>query len=57
LTPSNQVSTPQLSDEAELGEGDQDDPLDKFLPPPPKAKCSEELQVSSVKMVLNDFDV
>ncbi|QCE16284.1 uncharacterized protein LOC114164619 isoform X2 [Vigna unguiculata] len=44
LTPSNQVSTPQLSDEAELGEGDQDDPLDKFLPPPPKAKCSEELQ-------------
>lgn len=24
------------------------DPLDKFLPPPPKAKCSEELQVSSL---------
>lgn len=23
------------------------DPLDKFLPPPPKVKCSEELQVSS----------
>lgn len=23
------------------------DPLDKFLPPPLKAKCSEELQVSS----------
>lgn len=23
------------------------DPLDKFLPPPVKAKCSEELQVSS----------
>ena len=23
------------------------DPLNKFLPPPPKAKCSEELQVSS----------
>lgn len=22
------------------------DPLDKFLPPPPKAKCSDELQVS-----------
>lgn len=22
------------------------DPLDKFLPPPPNAKCSEELQVS-----------
>lgn len=22
------------------------DPLDKFLPPPPKVKCSEELQVS-----------
>lgn len=22
------------------------DPLDKFLPPPPKEKCSEDLQVS-----------
>lgn len=22
------------------------DPLDKFLPPPPKLKCSEDLQVS-----------
>ncbi|KAK7302960.1 hypothetical protein RJT34_13857 [Clitoria ternatea] len=37
------------SDDAELGETDHDeqkyvDPLDKFLPPPPKAKCSEELQ-------------
>lgn len=35
--------------DAELEEADQDehksvDPLDKFLPPPPKAKCSEELQ-------------
>lgn len=26
------------------------DPLDQFLPPPPKAKCSEELQVSSLQM-------
>jgi len=72
LTPSNQANTPQFteslksdslnndavikSDDAELGEGDQDDqryvdPLDKFLPPPPKTKWSEELQVSSVKMV------
>lgn len=25
------------------------DPMDKFLPPPPKAKCSEELQVSSLQ--------
>lgn len=24
------------------------DPLDKFLPPPPKEKCSEELQVSFI---------
>ncbi|KAH1110076.1 hypothetical protein GLYMA_04G063400v4 [Glycine max] len=37
------------SEDAELGEADQEeqkyvDPLDKFLPPPPKAKCSEELQ-------------
>jgi len=44
------------SDDAEFGEADQDeqkyvDPLDKFLPPPSKAKCSEELQVSYVKMV------
>ncbi|XP_058770301.1 uncharacterized protein LOC131643947 isoform X1 [Vicia villosa] len=36
-------------DDAEIGEADQDehksvDPLDKFLPPPPKVKCSEELQ-------------
>ena len=44
------------SDDAEFGEADQEekkyvDPLDKFLPPPSKARCSEELQVSSVKMV------
>ncbi|KAG5030926.1 hypothetical protein AAZX31_06G061900 [Glycine max] len=37
------------SDDAEFGEADQDeqkyvDPLDKFLPPPSKTKCSEELQ-------------
>lgn len=37
------------TDDTELGEADQDkqksgDPLDTFLPPPPKAKCSEELQ-------------
>ncbi|OIV95243.1 hypothetical protein TanjilG_21633 [Lupinus angustifolius] len=37
------------SDDAEIGEPDQDEqrsvnPLDKFLPPPPKAKCTEELQ-------------
>ncbi|RZC29551.1 hypothetical protein D0Y65_001223 [Glycine soja] len=43
------------SDDAEFGEADQEeqkyvDPLDKFLPPPSKARCSEELQVSSVKM-------
>lgn len=71
-TPSNHANTPQLSeplksdtlnnddviksDDAELGERDQDDqryvdPLDKFLPPPPKTKWSEDLQVSSVKMV------
>lgn len=28
------------------------DPLDKFLPPPPKVKCSEELQVSSFLYLL-----
>ncbi|XP_051129048.1 uncharacterized protein LOC127249969 isoform X2 [Andrographis paniculata] len=27
------------------------DPLDKFLPPPPKAKCSEELQEKIVKFL------
>ena len=27
------------------------DPLDKFLPSPPKAKCSEELQVSDFCML------
>ncbi|KAG5060393.1 hypothetical protein JHK87_001422 [Glycine soja] len=37
------------SDDAEFGEADQEeqkyvDPLDKFLPPPSKARCSEELQ-------------
>ncbi|WVZ21460.1 hypothetical protein V8G54_008782 [Vigna mungo] len=37
------------SDDAELGKRDQDDqryvdPLDKFLPPPPKTKWSEDLQ-------------
>lgn len=30
--------------EAIIGEQKDVDPLDKFLPPPPKAKCSEELQ-------------
>ncbi|XP_061342735.1 uncharacterized protein LOC133288912 isoform X2 [Gastrolobium bilobum] len=37
------------SDDAEVGEAGQDeqkssDPLETFLPPPPKVKCSEELQ-------------
>ncbi|KAL3617021.1 hypothetical protein CASFOL_039415 [Castilleja foliolosa] len=27
------------------------DPLDKFLPPPPKAKCSEDLQVRIAKFI------
>lgn len=31
-------------EEAVMEEGKEVDPLDKFLPPPPKAKCSEELQ-------------
>lgn len=30
-----------------------EDTLHKFLPPPPKVKCSEELQVSSVTLVCN----
>jgi hypothetical protein len=34
-------------EEAVMEEGKEVDPLDKFLPPPPKAKCSEELQVRS----------
>lgn len=28
------------------------DPLDSFLPPPPKAKCSEELQVSACSQLV-----
>ncbi|GFP89615.1 sap30-binding protein [Phtheirospermum japonicum] len=28
------------------------DPLDKFLPPPPKAKCSEDLQVRIIKFLV-----
>lgn len=45
-------------DDAELGEADQDehkseDPLDKFLPPPPKDKCLEELQVSPLQWFNN----
>lgn len=27
------------------------DPLDNFLPPPPKARCSEELQVSASSLL------
>lgn len=27
------------------------DPLDKFLPPPPKEKCSDELQVSNPSII------
>lgn len=33
--------------EAVLEEQKDVDPLDKFLPPPPNANCSEELQASS----------
>lgn len=43
-------------DGAEHGEAAQEeqkivDPLDKFLPPPPKTRCSEDLQVSFVRMI------
>lgn len=31
------------------------DPLDNFLPPPPKAKCSEELQVSACTVLVEIF--
>lgn len=27
------------------------DPIDKFLPPPPKEKCSDELQVSNPSII------
>lgn len=38
----------EIGDPTEAIEEQKDvDPLDKFLPPPPKVKCSEELQVSS----------
>ncbi|WJX24421.1 hypothetical protein P8452_13525 [Trifolium repens] len=50
LTPNNQANTPQFEGEADHDENKPVVPLDKFLPPPPKVKCSEELQVSSVKM-------
>ena len=33
-------------EEAVMEQEKEIDPLDTFLPPPPKAKCSEELQVS-----------
>lgn len=41
---------PDDAEPVEAGQDEQksEDPLDKFLPPPPKAKCSEELQVSFV---------
>ena len=32
-----------------------DDPLDKFLPPPPKATCSPEMHVSSTAIFSNNF--
>ncbi|KAL1289054.1 hypothetical protein HN51_057500 [Arachis hypogaea] len=37
---------PDDAEPVEAGQDEQksEDPLDKFLPPPPKAKCSEELQ-------------
>ena len=31
------------------------DPLDKFLPPPPKDKCSEELQVSFISDIMTTY--
>lgn len=43
--------------EAIIGEQKDVDLLDKFLPPPPKAKCSEELQVSSFSQQLLYFFV
>lgn len=36
------------AEEAVVEEKTDVDPLVKFLPPPPKVKCSEELQVSSL---------
>ncbi|KAM3700542.1 hypothetical protein ACJW31_05G106500 [Castanea mollissima] len=44
-TPPGTVQAPSHQvEEAVMEEGKEVDPLDKFLPPPPKAKCSEELQ-------------
>lgn len=31
------------------------DPLDKFLPPPPKEKCSEDLQVSFLSGIMTTY--
>ncbi|XP_019439620.1 PREDICTED: SAP30-binding protein-like isoform X1 [Lupinus angustifolius] len=44
------------SDDAEIGEEDQDEqrslnPFDNFLPPPPTAKCTEELQTKINKFL------
>ena len=58
LDPSQSDLITHAVTEAEAAEADEDvkmtvealkdvDPLDKFLPPPTKAKCSDELQVSS----------
>ena len=52
-----QVDAVAGSDGAEHGETAQEeqifvDPLDKFLPPPPSVKCSENLQVSSIRIIL-----
>ena len=58
LDPSQFDLITNMTTEAEAVEADEDvkmtveelkdaDPLDKFLPPPTKAKCSDELQVSS----------
>lgn len=55
LQPEALTNAVNESDGVEVEEAvslDNVDPLDKFLPPPPKVKCSEELQVSVFCMLL-----
>lgn len=46
----NETESVEIDEDVKVSEEESKDidPLDKFLPPPPKEKCSDELQVSLI---------
>lgn len=49
----NETESVEIDEDVKVSEEESKDidPLDKFLPPPPKEKCSDELQVSLIRLL------